>query len=178
MKRIILFIIINMSLCAFEIKDNIGIFDEKSKKEFEEKVQEVETKSKLNFIFEYDFSKKVINLKNNKNTVLLEIIKKDNRETDVNIYVSNDLNIKKEILDKAVNHRKDLVENGKYREYSYEVIKEIGKNNKNNSLIIYIISIITFIFLCFGVKYVYKGFRANRFRKEEESPDFTEQGGS
>ena len=36
----------------------------------------------------------------------------------------------------------------------------------------------TFIFLLFSVKYIYKGFRANRFRKEEESPDFTEQGDS
>ena len=33
MKRIILFIIISMNLSAFEIKDNIGIFDENSKKE-------------------------------------------------------------------------------------------------------------------------------------------------
>ena len=178
MKRIILFIIISMNLSAFEIKDNIGIFDENSKKEFEEKVHKIESKSNLNFIFEYDFSKKVIKLKDNKNTILLEIIKKDNRNTEINLYVSNDLNINKEILDKAVNNRKDLIENGKYREYSYEVIKEIGENNKNNSFIIYIISIITFIFLCFGVKYMYKGFRASRFHKEEESPDFTEQGGS
>ena len=167
-----------INLCAFEIKDNIGIFDENSEKEFEEKVHKIESKSNLNFIFEYDFSKKVINLKDNKNTILLEIIKKDNRETEVNLYVSNDLNINKEILDKAVNNRKDLIENGKYREYSYEITKEIGEHNKNNSLIIYIISIITFIFLLFSVKYIYKGFRANRFRKEEESPDFTEQGDS
>ena len=178
MKRIILFIIISVNMCAFEIKDNIGIFDKNSEKEFEEKVKKIENKSRINFIFEYDFSKKVINLKDNKNTILLEIIKKDNRETEVNLYVSNDLNIKKETLDKAVNKPRDLIENGKYSEYSYEVAKELGENNKNNSLIIYIISIITFIFLCFGVKYVYKGFRANRFRKEEESPDFTEQGGS
>ena len=178
MKRIILFIIMGINLCAFELKDNIGIFDENSKKEFEEKVHKIESKSNLNFILEYDFSKKVINLKDNKNTILLEIIKKDNRNTAVNLYVSNDLNINKEILDKAVNNRKDLIENGKYREYSYEVIKEIGENNKNNSFIIYIISIITFIFLCFGVKYMYKGFRASRFHKEEESLDFTEQGGS
>ena len=178
MKRIILFIIMGINLCAFEIKDNIGIFDENSKKEFEEKVHKIESKSNLNFIFEYDFSKKVINLKDNKNTILLEIIKKDNRNTEINLYVSNDLNINKEILDKAVNNRKDLIENGKYREYSYEITKEIGEHNKNNSLIIYIISIITFIFLLFSVKYIYKGFRANRFRKEEESPDFTEQGDS
>ena len=32
MKRIILFIIISMNLSAFEIKDNIGIFDENSKR--------------------------------------------------------------------------------------------------------------------------------------------------
>ena len=178
MKRIILFIIISMNLSAFEIKDNIGIFDENSKKEFEEKVHKIENKSNLNFIFEYDFSKKVINLKDKKNTVLLEIIKKDNRETEVNFYISKDLDINKEILDKTVNNRKDLIENGKYREYSYEIAKEIGEYNKNNSFIIYIISIITFIFLLFSVKYVYKGFRANRFRKEEESPDFTEQGDS
>jgi hypothetical protein len=37
MKRIILFIIISMNLSTFEIKDNIGIFDENSKKEFEKK---------------------------------------------------------------------------------------------------------------------------------------------
>ena len=178
MKRIILFIIVSLNLWAFEIKDNIGIFDKNSKKEFEEKVEKIENKSRINFIFEYDFTKKVINLKDNKNTVLLEIIKKDNRETEVNLYVSNDLNIRPEVLDEAVNKRKDLIENGKYREYSYEVVKELGDNYKNNSLIIYIISIITFIFLCFGVKYAYKGFRANRFRKEEESLDFTEQGGS
>ena len=178
MKRIILFIIISMNLSAFEIKDNIGIFDENSKKEFEEKVRKIENKSNLNFIFEYDFSKKVINLRDKKNTVLLEIIKKDNRETEVNFYISKDLDINKEVLDKAANNRKDLIENGKYREYSYEVINEIGKYNKKNSLITYIISIIAFIFLLFSVKYVYKGFRANRFRKEEESPDFTEQGGS
>ena len=164
MKRIILFIIISMNLSAFEIKDNIGIFDENSKREFEEKVRKIENKSNLNFIFEYDFSKK--------------IIKKDNRETEVNFYISKDLDINKELLDKAVNDRKDLIENGKYREYSYEITKEIGEHNKNNSLIIYIISIITFIFLLFSVKYIYKGFRANRFRKEEESPDFTEQGDS
>ena len=176
MKRIILFIIISMNLSAFEIKDNIGIFDENSKREFEEKVRKIENKSNLNF--EYDFSKKVISLKDKKNTVLLEIIKKDNRETEVNFYISKDLDINKELLDKAVNDRKDLIENGKYREYSYEITKEIGEHNKNNSLIIYIISIITFIFLLFSVKYIYKGFRANRFRKEEESPDFTEQGDS
>ena len=178
MKRIILFIIISMNLSAFEIKDNIGIFDENSKREFEEKVRKIENKSNLNFIFEYDFSKKVINLKDKKNTVLLEIIKKDNRETEVNFYISKDLDINKELLDKAVNDRKDLIETGKYREYSYEITKEIGEHNKNNSLIIYIISIITFIFFLFSVKYIYKGFRANRFRKEEESPDFTEQGDS
>ena len=96
----------------------------------------------------------------------------------MNFYISKDLDINKELLDKAVNDRKDLIENGKYREYSYEITKEIGEHNKNNSLIIYIISIITFIFLLFSVKYIYKGFRANRFRKEEESPDFTEQGDS
>ena len=80
MKRIILFIIISVNMCAFEIKDNIGIFDKNSEKEFEEKVKKIENKSRMNFIFEYDFSKKVINLKDNKNTILLEIIKKENRE--------------------------------------------------------------------------------------------------
>ena len=45
MKRIILFIIISMNLSAFEIKDNIGIFDENSKREFEEKVRKIENKS-------------------------------------------------------------------------------------------------------------------------------------
>ena len=112
MKRIILFIIISMNLSAFEIKDNIGIFDENSKREFEEKVRKIENKSNLNFIFEYDFSKKVINLKDKKNTVLLEIIKKDNRETEVNFYISKDLDINKEVLDKAANNRKDLIKNG------------------------------------------------------------------
>ena len=53
MKRIILFIRISMNLSAFEIKDNIGIFDENSKREFEEKVRKIENKSNLNFIFEY-----------------------------------------------------------------------------------------------------------------------------
>jgi VIT1/CCC1 family predicted Fe2+/Mn2+ transporter len=178
MKRIILFIIMSINLCAFEVKDNIGIFDESSKKEFEKKIREIENKSRLNFIFDYDLSKKVINLKDNKKTILIEIIKKEDRKTDVNLYISNDLNISKEILDKAVNSRKDLIENGKYREYSYEVSKELGKTGKNNSLLIYFFAIISFIFLYFIVKYSYKGFRANRFRKEEESPDFTEQGGS
>ena len=53
MKRIILFIIISMNLSAFEIKDNIGIFDENSKREFEEKVRKIENKSKKSFIGEY-----------------------------------------------------------------------------------------------------------------------------
>ena len=40
MKRIILFIIISMNLSAFEIKDNIGIFDENSKNELQILVNE------------------------------------------------------------------------------------------------------------------------------------------
>lgn len=107
MIRIILFIMIGINLCAVEIRDNIGIFTGESRKEFEERAEKIEKKSGLNFIFEYDFAKKVINLKDNKNTILFEIIKKDNRETEVNLYVSNDLNIAEEILDKAVNNRKE-----------------------------------------------------------------------
>lgn len=178
MKKIILFIILSINLCAFQVKDKIGIFDEGSQKEFEKKIRNIEEKSGLNFIFEYDFSKKIINLKDNKKTVLIEIIKKDNREIDVNLYISSDLNIKKDILDKAVNNRKDLIEDGKYKEYSYEVARELGEDNKKNSLFLYFFSFISFIFLYFIVKYIHKGFRANRFHLEEESPDFTEQGDS
>lgn len=163
MKKIILFMIIGINLISAEIKDNIGIFDTNSLNDFRDKIQKIEDKKDMTFIFEYDFSKKVINLKDKKRTVLLEIIKSDKQNIVLNVYISNDLNINKDTLDNIIKNQNQLIENGKYKEYSYIIAEEIAETQKKNIKYLYIIIIISFIFLCFSVKYMYKGFRANRF---------------
>lgn len=164
MKKIILFIIMGINLISAEIKDNIGIFNANSLEDFTNKIQKIEDKKNMNFIFEYDFSKKIINLKDNKRTVLLEIIKSDKQKISLNIYISNDLNISKETLDNIIDNQSQLIENGKYKEYSYIIAEKIAETQTKNIEFQYIIIIISFIFLCFSVKYIHKGFRANRFK--------------
>ena len=163
MKRILLFLILSFNLFSVEIVDEIGIFNKNNIKDFEKKVVSLEKSSGYNFIFYYGFSEKIINLKGKEKTILLEMVKKEEENIGLNIYYSKDLKFKNEKVDAIIEENRNLMENGKYIQFSYDTAEKIsglGKTIFNKNFYLFVIT--AFIILIFIVKYKHKGFRVNR----------------
>jgi hypothetical protein len=111
------------------VRDEIGFFSEQEEKEINERVQLLEKQFDINFqinlILEDSFNE---NLNNLEKTVIINLLKTDERVLKLNLMFSSDLEVSeyKDDINELLSNLELLIVNGEYQDFIYELTANVS----------------------------------------------------
>lgn len=129
LKKIFILFFLFSSVSFSLINDEINFFSEQEKKEINERVQQLEKQFDINFqiniLPEESYDE---NLKNLKKTVIIDLLKTDERVMNLSLRFSNDLEVNeyKDDINELLNNLELLMINGEYQDFIYELTANVS----------------------------------------------------